>query len=481
MISVVMSTHERAKDYLPKAIKSVIEQSYTDWELVIIDDCSSDNTEEVVKSFNDKRITYARLKSNYGNDTKPKNRGVRLSKGEYIAFIDDDVQYRKDHLKLLHNYITKNNVDVVYGDRMVIDSQNRFPPQIGICSDFNPQILMKRNYIDTSDVLLKREAIFDVGGWDQRYRKYVDWNLWVRMAKAGKTFLHVPYVITDYYVHDEMKSAKVMTKGDDMAKQQFVPEWNAFEVEVDLPYLHAVKEPTVAVFSLSKDRKYYTETCFTALREKNKYPFYHVVVDNGSKDGALEWLEKVYKPDFLIKNKENMGISVGQNQAVNHLLKEVNPDIIIAMDNDCLMISDDIIKIVVDLFKKNKMLCLSPYPEGLKDSPGGSPRIRYGQLGDQFMGIVNHIGGFFKATTNIPFKRGFRWSENVPKHAFQDIEFSQYLVKHGYTLGYLENLKIEHFSGTAQQHIDYPEYFRERENEKKEVYKAKHLESTNKQ
>ncbi len=469
MISVIISTHDGRLDFLKKAVQSVYNQTFTDYELIVVDDASHDGTEAYCRA--DKRINYIRRTKPFGNDTRPKNRATKAAKGEYICYLDSDNQFRKDHLQILYKTITKTKADVVYGDRMVIDMHNRFPSQIGICSDFNPVLLLQRNFIDTSDVIIKKEAIFDVGGWDERYSKYVDWNLWVRMAKAGKKFVRAPYVITDYYIHDRMKSAIIKTKHDNPEKQIFMPDWNAFELEIDLPYLHRVKELTVAVFSLTKDRLYYTQTCFTSLREKAGYPFYHIVVDNGSKDGTIKWLENEYKPDHLIKNNENKGISIAQNQAVNYLLKNVKPDIIIAVDNDCLLISDDIIKIIVSMFKKNRMLCISPYPEGLKDNPGGSPRSTYGNLDGQFMGITNHIGGFFKATSSLPFINGFRWSEDVPKHAFQDIEFSQYLVNHGYTLGYLENLKIEHFESSASQQKRYPEYFQERIKERKEIYK----------
>lgn len=465
MISIIITTHDGRLEFLKKALASVYAQTFKDYEIIVVDDASHDGTEEYC--LKDKRIQYVRRDKCFGSDTRPKNKGTRLAKGEYICYLDSDVVYRKDHLQILYNTITKFKVDVAYGDRMVIDTNNRFPPQIGICSDFNPDLLMHRNYIDTSDVIIKRSAIFDVGGWDERYKKYVDWNLWVRMAKAGKSFVHAPYVITDYYVHDEMKSAKVMTKGDDMKAQKFVPEWNSYELEIDQPYLHTVEMPKIAVFSLTKNRLYYSQTCFKSLKEKAGYPFFHIVVDNGSTDGTIEWLEKEYKPDYLIKNSENKGISVAQNQAVSYLLKKVKPDIIIAVDNDCLLISDDIFKVIVEIFKKNKMVCLSPYVEGLRDNPGGAPRRRYGNLGGQFIGITDHVGGIFKATSSKPFIDGFRWTEDVPKHAFQDLEFSQYLVKHHYTLGYLENLRVEHFEGTTAQHERYPSYYKLRESERK--------------
>ena len=96
---------------------------------------------------------------------------------------------RKDHLQSLYNVMSKSNVDLVYGDRFIYE--NETPLSIGIYHDFDPYLLLRRNYIDTSDVLVRKSSLLELGGFDERYKKYIDWNMWVRMAKAGMTFLRV--------------------------------------------------------------------------------------------------------------------------------------------------------------------------------------------------------------------------------------------------------------------------------------------------
>jgi len=90
-ISIILSTYNR-KNLLKKAIKSVLLQTFKDFELIVVDDCSTDKTQELVKNFKskDKRIKYFRMKKNFGNDSQPKNVGILKSEGEYIAFLDDD-------------------------------------------------------------------------------------------------------------------------------------------------------------------------------------------------------------------------------------------------------------------------------------------------------------------------------------------------------------------------------------------------------
>lgn len=467
MISVVLTTYNRL-EFLKKAIASVEAQTFTDWELVIVNDGSTDGTRAYLDELKNPKIRPIHRSKSFRCDTRPKNRGTKESKGEFIAYMDDDVEYRPDHLQALYSAITKSKVDVVYGDRMIIDLEKRMPDTVGVRSDFNPFLLLLRNFIDTSDVLVRREALFEVGGWDERYRKYVDWNLWVRMAKAGKKFQRVPLIITNYYLHNSQKSATVFTKNDNPAKQQFMPEWSAHDVEIDLPYLHTPKEIKVAVFSLTKDRLSYTKDCFNSLYAKAGYKFDHFIVDNGSTDGTAEYLqaEMVRNPriKFVDLQKKNIGISKASNIALKQIMTG-GYDIVIKYDNDCLSRTDGWVSTMVDLFKRNRMLCLSPYPEGLKDSPGGTPRIEYGRFDGYMVGLTTHLGGFCHVAPRSVYEQ-FRWREDQPLHGLQDLELSQWLTKNGYQMAYVEDLKVEHYRGTVKQHEDFPEYFKLREYEK---------------
>jgi len=475
IISVIITTFNRLS-FLKKAVKSVLVQSFKDFEIIIYDDHSTDGTQDWINTIQDKRIIYIYADKNYGCDTFPKNEATKQAKGQYIAYLDDDCQYLKDHLQTLYKTIEQNkNIDLVYGDRLIIDSEGKIPSQVGVYSNFNPFLLLQRNYIDTSDVLIKREALFSVGGWDERYRKYVDWNLWVRMAKAGKHFLRVPKIITHYFLHKGMKSQR---KEDE--KAFMVPAWSSYDVEIDLPYLHTPHEIKVAVFSLTKDRLFYTKKCFKSLEKKAGYKYDHYVVDNGSTDGTEKWLKENNRY-IKIYNKKNKGISIASNQALVRIIKGCNSklpfttveqdfeaykyDIVIKYDNDCLSLSNNWLKSVVELYKRNHMVAMSPYPEGLRDNPGGSPRLAYGKFNNHLIGVVSHIGGLCHIAPASIYKT-FRWTEDSPLHGLQDLELSQWLTRNGYQQLYIEDLKVEHIEGTEVQHKRYKEYFNKREKEK---------------
>ncbi len=447
MISIVLTTFNRPEK-LKRAIQSILDQTFTDWDLWVIDDHS--DKPAVVP--NDPRIKLYRMPHNSGKPAIPKNVGTEKTTGEYLAYLDDDNIWRPDHLQALFNIIEKRpDLDLVYGDRYVTDELGQIPSQLGVCNDFAPQLLLQRNYIDASDFIVRRKVVFDIGGWDESVTRMPDWNLVCRLVKNGSQFMRLPLIITDYFLGK-----------DSFSRKGFVT-WNPYEAEIDLPYLHEVKEPTVGIMTLTRDRLEYTKVCFDSLPKKAGYPFDHYVIDNGSQDGTVEWLEKEYKPHHLTKNLDNRGMSIGYNQALEAMGDKY--DIIVQYDNDCLSLTDNWLAEMVKLYKKNKMIVWAAYPEGLKDTPGGAPRQAYGQLGGHLVGMTQHLGGLCLVVPSRVFKT-FKWDNNDPLRGIQDIVFSQWLVRNGYGLAYVEDLRVRHgLGGTVQQYKDFPEYFEQRKQE----------------
>jgi len=477
-ISVVISTFNRS-DRLKKAIQSVLAQTFEDFELIIVDDASKDNTQAVIQSFKDPRIRYLRRKKNFGNDTRPKNEGIMASKGQYIAFLDDDNTYRLEHLAILYRKLTKNkHLDVVYGDRWIIDETKVLKPQLGIASHFDAGRIMEHNFIDTSDVLIKRRALFDVGGFDERYKKYIDWNLWVRMAKYGTLSKRVPMVITDYHIHNAMKSLTVKDRQPDGsasvplgAALAVRPEWNPIEVDVELPYLgNHVRVPRVAVFTLTYDRLQYTKASFKSLQKTAGYSYDHFVVDNGSTDGTIEWLKENIDSDKLVLNGKNLGISKASNQIISLIKEAGGYDCILKWDNDCIGLTKGWLAKMVDIWKSNHMFSLSCYVQGLVDYPGGATRLGFGTVRGELLGITKHLGGICHFADARVYDE-FQWDNESFLHGVQDMEMSQYLLYHGYRLAYLENYFVSHGPlGTEQQRKEYPGYFERQKKEKQTRY-----------
>lgn len=473
-VSVIISTYNRPES-LKKAIESVLNQTFQDFEIIVVND-GGQNTARLINNFNDNRVKYIIRTDNFGNDTKPKNTGILESKGEYISFLDDDNTFRPDHLQLLVNELENNpDIDIVYGDRWLTDKTGKVKPQVGKYSDYQPGKLMIENYIDTSDVLVRREALFYAGGFDEEQKKYIDWNLWVRMEKAGFRFKRVPIIITDYTLDSDSKSLTKFTKKEEAfmkanpGKFAIIPDFDPIDCEIRLPYLGEVPKPKVAIFTLTYDRLELTKKSFESLHKTAGYDFDHYVIDNGSKDGTVEWLHKQAKEkkiSAVINYPENKGISIASNQAIN-IIQDGNYDIIVKVDNDAEFIADGWLSKMVDIWKSNHQIIMSCYVEGLKDNPGGAPRYHRGQVKGELIGMANHLGGVCVFADARAYKN-FRWDENDYLHSAQDLAFSQYVTTNGYAMAYLENYSLRHV--TSEMEEKYPEYFERRKKEKRTKY-----------
>ena len=125
--SIIIPTYNRAA-FITKAIKSVLEQTYNDWELIIIDDGSTDNTKDVIKQFEDVRINYFFQKNQERSSAR--NNGIKKSKGKYICFLDSDDYYLNNRLQLLYNEINKlDHPTALLYTEISFESQNQILPK----------------------------------------------------------------------------------------------------------------------------------------------------------------------------------------------------------------------------------------------------------------------------------------------------------------------------------------------------------------
>lgn len=484
MISVVITNHDKyTKRLLERAIPSVLNQSYQDFEIVVVQDGGEDIKNKLPK---DDRITYIHRKENFGNHTRPKNEGTLAAKGDLIAYLDSDNSYRVDHLQALYKEYQREPVDVLYGDRMVIDETGKQPNLPGEPrSEFNLSLLSKQNYIDTSDVLCRKEAILSCGGWDESLAYFADYNLWVRMAKAGKKFRRVPLIITDYYSHGKNNVLKSWKKVEEMKKRGVDPatpqaqtELKGFDIQgckiwPDKTTVGKRPKLKVAVYTLTMNRLKHTMETLESMHKTTKYPFDHYVLDQGSEDKTWTWLcdnSKKYNLKLHTEEK-NLGISRGSNYLLDKIGYEY--DVIIKVDNDLEFITGGWLETIVDIYERTRGVVVSPYIEGLIDHPGGFPRIRDGYLDKNYVGIVQHLGGACIAAPTDVYK-GFRWEENDFYHGEQDWIFSQAVLKSGRVLMYLENVKVEHkfdtSSGANPQDKNEKEYLRARKEHRVKKY-----------
>ena len=114
LISIVMPSYNTDK-YIENSINSVINQTYTNWELIIVDDCSSDNTDEIIRGFDDIRIRYVKNDRNSGAAIS-RNRALRLAQGRWIAFLDSDDLWRPEKLEKQLQFMKEHGYSFTFTD-----------------------------------------------------------------------------------------------------------------------------------------------------------------------------------------------------------------------------------------------------------------------------------------------------------------------------------------------------------------------------
>lgn len=207
-VSVIIPTYNRA-EFLRSAIRSVLNQTFQDFEIIVVDDASKDKTQEVVSSFSDRRIEYIRHEINKGGSAA-RNTGIRMSEAEYIAFLDDDDEWlpEKLHMQVELMESSPPMVGCIYTGFSFVDRNNervlaqRIPSKRGYL--FNE--LANGNCIGTSSTpLLRKECFEKVGLFDERLSSNQDYDMWIQISKEYQ-FECIEKVLVTYRVHENKVS-----------------------------------------------------------------------------------------------------------------------------------------------------------------------------------------------------------------------------------------------------------------------------------
>lgn len=211
LVSVIIPSYNR-EHLIGRSIRSVLNQTYEEIEVIVVDDGSTDNTRDVVNNFNDKRIRYIHHDNNLGGCIA-RNTGINASRGEYIAFQDSDDVWLPDKLeKQMQAFkIVPENVGIVYSAfiRVKDDSASFIPSPKFTIKDGNLLYqLIKGNFISTQTTILRKICFDKAGEFDKNLHRLQDWELFIRMSKYFEfKYISEPLVIA-YYQKDSISSNK---------------------------------------------------------------------------------------------------------------------------------------------------------------------------------------------------------------------------------------------------------------------------------
>ena len=199
LVTVIITTHNRAL-LLPRAIDSVLAQTYKNIEIIIVNDCSIDNTEEVVQHYMNKHENIKHIKHQKAlGGNAARNSGVRAASGEFIAGLDDDDEFTPDRIEvLIENYsdeyslITTRSIII----RKTHKEKTKYIPEVSL------NTILYFNAIG-NQVLVKRDNIIGAGLFDENLIRYQDYDMWLRIIEKygkAKTVNKVTQIM--HYEHD---------------------------------------------------------------------------------------------------------------------------------------------------------------------------------------------------------------------------------------------------------------------------------------
>ncbi|MCX6677058.1 MAG: glycosyltransferase [Methanothrix sp.] len=387
LISVIIPVHNGPPQWLKCAIQSVLEQTYSRWELCIVDDSSSEiKTIKFLSSIKDPRIHMKFLKINVGISSAT-NVAISSSKGEYLTFLDQDDELTGDALAEIANAVDRHDPDLIYSDedkfkdtlfgRKYIDAH--FKP------DYSPDLLLTHNYI-THLLVVKRSLMDKIGVFRPEYDGAQDYDLTLRAVESADTICHIRKVLYHWRYHRGSTSHQIGSREKCSDAGRRAVEDAALRRKID-----AVVEPTkllnyyrilrrlddellVSIIIPFKDMPQLLETALHSITSCTTYPNYEILgINNNSQleetfDLMAEWSDKDPRIRFVDHNKP-----FNYSEINNHAVSLARGEYLILLNNDVKILTQSWIEALLEHAQRDETGAVGGklyYPDGTVQHAG---------------------------------------------------------------------------------------------------------------
>jgi radical SAM protein with 4Fe4S-binding SPASM domain len=371
LVSVIIPTYNRP-DMVKDTIRSILSQTFQDFEIVVVNDCGQE-IEPIITELNKdvNKILYVRHSKNRGL-AAARNTGIMAARGKYIAYLDDDDIYYPDHFETLVGFLKNSTYKIAYTDahRAVMKKKDGkyqvVYRDLPYSFDFDYDRILWDNFVPVLCFMHEKACLDDVGMFDEDLHTLEDWDLWIRMSRQFK-LAHIKKVTAEFswrmdgttmsttQLPNFYKSLKRITskyrqyaadRPDILQKQHELLEGRKQSV-----LAHEENEKKkVSIIILCWNQLKYTKLCLKSIEKYTSSPHELILVDNGSTDDTRKFLEgyaRTHPHVQLILNDQNLGFSVGNNQAI----EKATGDYILFLNNDVV-----VTKGWLDRMKKHMLL-----------------------------------------------------------------------------------------------------------------------------
>ncbi|TIQ37959.1 MAG: glycosyltransferase [Mesorhizobium sp.] len=229
LVSIVVPAHD-AEATLARALDSLLEQEIADWEAIIVDDASTDRTPAIIAGYVERDARFRTLRSCAYSAAGARNSGISTARGHWLMFLDADDWVDASFLaKMLAALKTAPDAVAAYcGSRRVMPDGELTPPSISTAVAIQPfETFARQRAICTHALLVDRETIVELGGFDTSLRTCEDWDLWQRLARLGKRWVMVDEPLAFYRVSPNslsLNSAQMMADAAIVIARGFSPD-----------------------------------------------------------------------------------------------------------------------------------------------------------------------------------------------------------------------------------------------------------------
>lgn len=348
LVSVIVPTYNRPA-FLQKALESVLAQTYRPIEIIVVNDGGED-VEDVVSLMNRSRpvITYVKHAANRGL-AAARNTGLRLARGKYIAYLDDDDRFYPDHLETLVGFLEQSEYRVVYTDAWRVHDVGEGSRDVGrrrdlpYSHDFNANFLLIANYFPVLTVMHERACLDRCGLFDESLTTHEDWDLWIRMSR-WEPFAHIKRITAEFSFRTDGSTMTSRLRKDFARTAEIIYEKYRLHAEA-VPGIREAQVKRLAELNALDAQLTYccsiiipvwnqvelTRQCLQALAETTRGIEYEVIiVDNASTDETPALLAGLRGDVQVIRNQENLGFA----QACNQGAKAARGRYLVFLNND---------------------------------------------------------------------------------------------------------------------------------------------------
>ncbi|WP_099191468.1 glycosyltransferase [Tepidibacter mesophilus] len=212
VISVIIPTFNYS-EFICDAIESVFNQTFQDIEVIVVDDGSTDNTKDLLIKYKNKIKYYYQ---NHKGPASARNLGIKNSNSSYICFLDSDDIFMPDKLQIqidTFNSISNNSIALLYSNFTAVNKKLNLNIQHYQCPKFKShqhelRHLINHNFINTSTVMIKKDCLYEVGLFDEKFKYLEDYDLWLKLGFKYE-FFHIPKYLVKTRSHSKNYSRQV--------------------------------------------------------------------------------------------------------------------------------------------------------------------------------------------------------------------------------------------------------------------------------